>query len=74
MILVVLLLGFSLGERLEYDAKYSFLNLGTMILEVEDTLTYRGTDCYLISSALNSASSLRFLFSIDDINFACIFI
>lgn len=66
MILVVLLLGFTLGERLEYDAKFSFLNLGTMILEVEDTLTYRGTHCYLISSVLNSTSSLRFLFSIDD--------
>ncbi|MGB7056050.1 MAG: DUF3108 domain-containing protein [bacterium] len=66
MILAVLLLGFSLGERLEYDAMFSFLNLGTMTLEVEDTLTYRGTHCYLISSALNSTSSLRFLFSIDD--------
>jgi hypothetical protein len=66
MTLAVLLLGFSLGERLEYDAKYSFLNLGTMTLQVVDTLTYQSTHCYLISSVLNSASSLRFLFSIDD--------
>jgi hypothetical protein len=66
MIITVLLLGFSLGERLEYDAKFSFLNLGTMTLTVEDTLTFRETHCYLISSVLNSTSSLRFLFSIDD--------
>jgi len=66
MIAVAFLLSFSLGERLEYDAKFSFLNLGTMILEVKDTLTYEGTHCYLISSVLNSTRSLRFLFSIDD--------
>jgi hypothetical protein len=66
MIVAVLLLSFTLGERLEYDAKFSFLNLGSMTLEVEDTLTYRGTHCYLISSVLNSTNSLRFLFSIDD--------
>jgi hypothetical protein len=66
MIIAALLLGFSLGERLEYDAKFSFLNLGSMTLEVIDTLTYQETHCYLISSVLNSTSSLRFLFSIDD--------
>ena len=66
MIIAVLLLSFSLGEKLEYDAKFSFLNLGSMTLEVVDTLTYEGTNCYLISSVLNSSRSLRFLFSIDD--------
>lgn len=66
MILVSLLLTFPLGESLEYDAKFSFLNLGSMTLEIVDTLTYRGTHCYLITSILNSTSSLRFLFSIDD--------
>ena len=66
MIVAALLLSFTLGERLEYDAKFSFLNLGSMTLEVVDTLTYRGTHCYLIASVLNSTNSLRFLFSIDD--------
>ena len=66
MTLVLLLLLFPVGERLEYEARFSFLNLGTMILEVEDTLTYNGTPCYHISSILNSTRSLRFLFSIDD--------
>jgi len=66
VILALLVLVFPLGERFEYDAKFSFLNLGTMTLEVVDTVTYRDTKCYLIRSILNSTSSLRFLFSIDD--------
>jgi hypothetical protein len=66
MIIPLLILSFSIGEKLEYDAKYSFLTLGEMILEVRDTLTYEDADCYLISSVLNSASAFRFLFSIDD--------
>jgi hypothetical protein len=66
MILTLLLLLFPIGERFEYEARYSFLNLGTMILEIRDTITYEGTPCYLISSILNSTNSLRFLFSIDD--------
>jgi hypothetical protein len=66
MTLALLLLFFPVGERFEYEARFSFLNLGTMILEVEDTLTYCGTPCYRISSILSSTHSLRFLFSIDD--------
>lgn len=66
MILVSLLLIFPVGESLEYDAKFSFLTLGKMTLEVRDTLTYEGEHCYLISSVLNSSSGLRFLFSIND--------
>lgn len=66
MILAFLLLFFPVGERLEYEARFSFLNLGTMVLEVKDTLTYEGQHCYVISSVLNSARSLRFLFSVDD--------
>ncbi|MDH4211073.1 MAG: DUF3108 domain-containing protein [candidate division WOR-3 bacterium] len=66
MIIIVLLVGFGIGERLHYDAKFSFLNLGTMTLEVRDTLTYEDVHCYDISSVLTSARGLRFLFSIND--------
>jgi hypothetical protein len=66
MTLIMVLFGFTFGERLEYDAKFSFLNLGTMTLEVKDTLTYEGVQCYHISSVLTSARGLRFLFTIDD--------
>jgi len=66
MILALFLLAFPVGERLEYEARFSFLNLGIMTLEVKDTMIYEGQHCYVISSVLNSARSLRFLFSIDD--------
>ncbi len=66
MITLLFIINFPIGERLAYEAKYSFLTLGEMILEVRDTLTYQDTHCYLISSVLNSASAFRFLFSIDD--------
>jgi hypothetical protein len=66
MMTILLLVGLSVGERLEYDAKFSFLNLGTMTLEVRDTLTHEDVHCYYLSSVLTSAGGLRFLFSIDD--------
>jgi hypothetical protein len=66
MTIMLFLAGLTVGERLEYDAKFSFINLGTMTLEVKDTLRYNDVLCYHIVSVLKSASGLRFLFSIDD--------
>jgi hypothetical protein len=66
VIWLLLVLGFTVGERLEYEARFSFLNLGTMTLEVRDTIDYNGVPCYHIRSVLTSASGLRLLFSIDD--------
>ncbi len=66
MIGLLLIIGFSVGEQLEYDARFSFINLGTMTLAVKDTLTHDGVPCYHIGSVLESASGLRFMFSIDD--------
>lgn len=66
MNIILLVLGFTVGEKIEYEARYSFLNLGTMTLEVRDTITYSGVSCYHIRSVLRSASGLRLLFSIDD--------
>lgn len=66
MTIILLLLGFTVGEKIEYEARYSFLNLGTMTLEVRDTITYNDVPCYHIMSVLRSASGLRLLFSIDD--------
>jgi len=66
MTFIMMLIGFTIGESLEYDAKFSFLNLGTMTLEVKDTLTHEGVQCYHITSVLTSARGLRFLFTIDD--------
>ena len=66
MMIIILLIGFGIGERLEYEAKFSFLNLGAMTLEVRDTLTFENVHCYHISSVLTSARGFRFLFTIDD--------
>jgi hypothetical protein len=63
---LLFLICFSVGERLEYTATFSFLHLGSMTLEVEDTITYNNTDCYLLSSILSSNQNLKFLFSLND--------
>lgn len=66
MIALLFILSFSPGEKLEYEAKWSFLNLGTMTLEIIDTVEYRGSHCYHISSLLTSNPSLSFLFTLND--------
>jgi hypothetical protein len=63
---LLFLIYFSVGERLEYTATFSFLNLGSMTLEIEDTIMYNNTDCYHLSSILSSNQNLRFLFSLND--------
>lgn len=66
MILLLFVLGFSTGERLVFTAKYEFLNIGRMVLEVKDTLTYEDRECYRITSILASNPKLHFLFSLND--------
>jgi len=63
---LLFLICFSVGERLEYTATFSFLHLGSMTLEIQDTITYNNTDCYFLSSILSSNQNLRFLFSLND--------
>jgi len=58
--------GFTIGEKLDYVAKFSFINLGSMTLEIKDTLTYKGFTCYGFTSILTSNPSLSFLFSLSD--------
>jgi len=66
MIPLLFILCFNPGERLEYEAKWSFLTLGTMTLEIIDTVDYDGFHCYHISSLLSSNPRLSFLFTLND--------
>jgi len=67
MILFFILINLMPGEKLEYTAKYSVLNLGTMTLEIRDTIvTEPGPPCYRLISIINSSPGLKWLFSLND--------
>jgi len=66
MILLFFALCFTIGEKLEYVGKFSFLTLGYMSLEVKDTITYKDVDCYHLCSTIMSNPTLKFLFSLND--------
>lgn len=64
--IALILLTLNPGERLEYVASFSFLHLGTMTLEIRDTLTVDDQACYHLSSLLNSDPRFSFLFTLND--------
>ncbi len=66
MIWFFLLLHLAPGEKLYYEAKFSFLHLGSMTMGIEDTMVYKDRKCYKIYSALNSNPALKVLFSLND--------
>ncbi len=66
MIVLLFAICFTAGEKLVFVGKWSFLTLGSMTLEIKDTLTYKGVDCYHLSSIITSNPTLKFLFSLND--------
>lgn len=66
MILLLFALCLTIGEKLEYVGKFSFLTLGYMSLEVKDSLIYKDVACYHLCSTLMSNPTLKFLFSVND--------
>jgi len=63
---IIFLLCFTVGEKLNYVARFSFITLGSMTLEIKDTLSYDSTACYHFRSVINSSPGLSFLFSLND--------
>jgi len=57
---------FPVGEKLEYEGKFGFINLGNMVLEIVDTATIAEGTYYVIVSCLNSNPDLNYLFSLND--------
>ncbi len=50
-------LAFGVGEKLDFDINYGFINAGNAIMEVAELIEYNGRPCYLV---LSTASSNRF--------------
>lgn len=66
MILALLLIGLEVGERMDYSAHYGFLDIGSLTMEIRDSLTHEGRPCLTIVSILASNPGLSFLFSLND--------
>lgn len=66
MITLIFLISFNIGEKLEYTAKFSFITVGKMTLEIKDTVTCDSMHCYHLQAVINSNPSLNFLFSLND--------
>lgn len=57
---------FPVNEKFEYEARYGFIRLGSMVLEISDIATIDSKNCYAISCYLNSSPDLNFIFSLND--------
>jgi tetratricopeptide (TPR) repeat protein len=49
------------GEKLVYDVSYGFFSLGTLTIEITDTVNYRGHSCYVVEYFIDSAEGIPFI-------------
>lgn len=59
-------IAFGVGERLEFDINYGFINAGTASLEVARLIEYNSRPAYQILSRAQSNSFFSSLFRVDD--------
>ena len=63
---------FGIGEKLQYDLKYGFLDAGTAKLDVVEILPFNGRDCYKITSEMKTNKTFSRFFKVDDFVFSYI--
>jgi hypothetical protein len=57
---------FGVGERLEFDINYGFINAGTASMEVARLIDYQGRPCYQLVTRANSNSFFSTFYPVDD--------
>jgi hypothetical protein len=57
---------FGIGERLNFDIGYGFINAGYASLKVEDLIEFNGRPCYLVVSTANSNKFFSTFYNVED--------
>lgn len=59
-------IAFGLGERLDFDIGYGFINAGYATMEVKELIEYDGRPCYQIVSTANSNKFFSSFYRVED--------
>lgn len=59
-------IAFGVGERLDFDIGYGFINAGYATIEVKDLIEYNGRPCFQIVSTANSNKFFSSFYSVED--------
>jgi len=59
-------LSFGVGEHLEFEVKYGFINAGTATMSVERLIEYENRPCFLITSIARSNSFFSTFYKVED--------
>ncbi len=57
---------FGVGEKLDFDIGYGFINAGYATLEVADLIEYNDRPCYLVTSRANSNKFFSSFYPVED--------
>jgi hypothetical protein len=57
---------FGIGEILDFDIGYGFINAGSATLEVSDLIEYNERPCYLVTSQANSNKFFSSFYRVED--------
>lgn len=57
---------FGVGERLEFDINYGFINAGSAVMEATRLVEFEGRPCYQIVTTANSNKFFSSFYTVDD--------